>query len=106
VKALFSEAFIKSLKKHSSLKNVIQKKVDMILSHPLALGEPLKGNFRGYYSCPVKKNFLIIYLYCKICRKKGDDTVVFCDDCHTSADETIKFIELGPHDKAYKPNLQ
>lgn len=102
MKALFSDAFIRSLKKHSSLKNAIQKKVDMIIEHPIALGEPLKGNFRGYYSCPVKKNFLIIYLYCSICRKKGDDDIVLCKDCRTSADETIKFIELGPHDNAYK----
>ena len=102
MKAVFSEAFIKSLKKHSSLKKVIQKKVDMILEHPLAMGEPLKGGFRGYYSCPVKKNFLIIYLYCKACRKKADDTVVLCSDCSACPDEIIKFIDLGPHDRAYK----
>ncbi len=51
------------LQKHASLKKSAQKKVDMIIEHPLTIGEPLKGNFRGYYSCPVKKNFLIIYLY-------------------------------------------
>jgi mRNA-degrading endonuclease YafQ of YafQ-DinJ toxin-antitoxin module len=48
----------------------------MIIESPIRLGEPLKGNLRGYYSCSVRKNFLIIYLYCKICRKKGDDEVV------------------------------
>jgi len=73
----------------------------MILEHPIALGEPLKGNLRGYYSCPVKKGFLILFLYCKICRKKGDDDIVLCDDCLDCNDNTIKFIELGPHDKAY-----
>ena len=70
MKVLFGEQFAKSLKKHSSIKRLIQKKVDMIIKHPVQLGEPLKGNFRGYYTCPVKKNFLIIYLYCYLAVKK------------------------------------
>ena len=99
---LFSDIFVKSLKKYQSLKKAIKLKVDMIAENPIALGEPLKGNFRGYYSCPVRKNFLIIYIYCKICRKKGDDKIVLCDDCNTCSDDTIKFINLGPHDYTYK----
>jgi len=102
MKVLFSDAFVDSLKKHASIKKVVQKKVDMIIQNPVALGEPLKGNFRGYYSSPVKKNFLIIYLYCGICRKKADDGIVRCGDCRNFSDETIKFIDLGPHDKAYQ----
>ena len=101
MEVLFSDAFVRSLKKHSSIKKAIQNKVDMIVRNPIGLGEPLKGAFRGYYSCPVKKNFIIIYLYCKICRKKGDSTIVLCDDCINCADETLRFVELGPHDKAY-----
>ena len=99
---LFSPEFKKSLSKHSSIKKIVKNKVDMIIENPVELGEPLNGNFRGYYSCPVKKNFLIIYLYCKLCRKKGDDRVVLCNDCKECFDDTIKFVELGPHDKAYK----
>jgi addiction module RelE/StbE family toxin len=102
VRALFSDSFVKSLKKHASLKKVVQNKVDMIIADPIALGEPLKGNFRGYYSCPVKKNFLIVYLYCYICRRKGDDEIVGCGDCPECADETLKFVDIGPHDKVYE----
>jgi len=101
MKIFFSDAFNISLKKYSSLKKSIKKKVDMIIEHPIVLGEPLKGNLRGYYSCPVKKNFLVIFLYCKICRKKGDDEIVLCKDCKACTDDTIKFIDLGPHDQAY-----
>ncbi len=101
MEVLFSDAFVSSLNKHISIKKAIQNKVDMIVRNPIGLGEPLKGTFRGYYSCPVKKNFLVIYLYCKICRKKGDSTIVLCDDCIKCADETLRFVELGPHDKAY-----
>ena len=99
---LFSDEFKKSVKKHSSIKKQMQKKVDMIIENPIAFGEPLKGNFRGFYSCPVKKNFLIIFLYCDICRKKGDDSIVLYNDCYQCSDETIKFIALGPYDKTYQ----
>ena len=102
MEVLFSDAFVKSLRKHSSLKKSIKKKVDMIIENPLALGEPLKGNLRGYYSCPVKKNFLIIYLYCWICRKKGDDQIVLCSDCHKCSEDTIKFVDLAPYDRVYR----
>ena len=102
MKVVFSDIFVESLKKHSAIKKALQNKVDMIIQSPVALGEPLKGNFRGYYSCPVKKNFLIIYLFCKVCRAKGDDNIVLCHDCSKCADETIKFVGLGPQDKAYE----
>jgi mRNA-degrading endonuclease YafQ of YafQ-DinJ toxin-antitoxin module len=101
MEVLFSDAFVRSLRKHSSIKKAIQNNAYMIAGNPIGMGEPLKGAFRGYCSCPVKKNFLLIYLYCKICRKKGDNTIVLCDDCINCADETLKFVELGPHDKAY-----
>jgi len=102
MEVLFSDVFVKSLKKHSSVKKAIQKKADMIIENPIALGEPLKGNFRGYCSSPVKKNFLIIFLYCKVCRAKGDDKIVLCHDCLKCKDETVKFVDMGPHDEAYK----
>ncbi len=92
--AVFGDVFIKSLKKHAAIKKTVQKKVDMILTDPIGQGEPLRGNFRGYYSCTVKKNFLIIYLFCRLCRGKKDDGVVRCSDCRECPDETIKFIAL------------
>lgn len=101
---LFTPEFKKSLIKHQSIKKAVKNKVDMIVENPIGLGEPLKGNFRGYYSYPVKKNFLIIFLYCKSCRKKGDHKIVLCHKCDKYSDETIKFIDLGPHDKVYKKN--
>jgi mRNA-degrading endonuclease YafQ of YafQ-DinJ toxin-antitoxin module len=99
---LFSESFLRSLKKHSSLREAIKRKVDMIIQSPVSLGEPLKGNFRGYYSTSVKKNFLIIFSYCNSCRKKGDDKIILCSDCLKYSNDTLKFIEIGPHDRVYK----
>ena len=99
---LFSESFLRSLKKNSSLRETIRRKVDMIIQNPVSLGEPLKGNFRGYYSASVKKNFLIIFLYCNSCRKKGEDEIVLCSDCLECNDDTLKFVEIGPNDEVYK----
>ncbi len=97
----FEKAFLKAVKKHASIKKQVKQKVDMIIENPVAFGEPLKGNWQGFYSCPVKRNFIIIYLYCEICQKKGDDVVVACSECHDTPDQTIKFVLLGPHDEAY-----
>jgi addiction module RelE/StbE family toxin len=101
METLFEDAFRKAVRKHSSVRKQVQRKVEMIIEQPLAMGEPLKGNYRGFYSCPVRKNFIIIYLYCKACRAKGDDAHVACSDCGERDDETLKFVLLGPHDEAY-----
>ena len=101
MEAIFEKAFLNSLTKHAAIKKQVKKKVDMIIYNPVAVGEPLKGNWQGFYSCPVKRNFIIIYLYCDVCRKKGDDSVVACSDCSNTENQTIKFVLLGPHDKAY-----
>ena len=101
MKAEFEKAFLESVKKHAGMKKQIEQKVCQIMKHPVELGEPLKGNLRGFYSSFVKRNFIIIYLYCAACRKKGDDEFVACSDCSVTPDETIKFVLLGPHNEAY-----
>jgi mRNA-degrading endonuclease YafQ of YafQ-DinJ toxin-antitoxin module len=97
----FEKAFLKALKKHASIKKAVKNKVDLIVQNPIAYGEPLKGNWQGFYSSPVKRNFIIIFLYCEVCRKKRDNLVVDCADCEQTKDKTIKFILLGPHDSTY-----
>jgi len=97
----YSDQFIKSLKKFSSIKKRILNKIDKITQNPL-MGEPLKYDLRGLYSMPVAKNFIIIYSYCKICRKKGDDQIILCHDCNNIIDETVRFFDVGPHDEVYK----
>ena len=102
MKVLFSESFLKSLKKHSSLKEEIKRKVDKIIESPISLPEPLKGNIRGFYSTSVKKNFLKIFMYCYTCRKTDDDKIILCSDCFKCIDDTLKFLEIGPHVSVYK----
>lgn len=97
----YSDEFIKSLKKFSSVRKRIVNKIDKILQHPLT-GEPLKYDLRGLLSVPVAKNFVIVYSYCRICRKRGDDKILRCHDCSDMIDETVRFFDVGPHDKAYE----
>ncbi len=101
MEARFEKAFVKALKKHAAIKKQVEAKVKQIMAHPIEMGEPLKGNFRGFYSCPVKRNFILIYLYCEVCRKKGDDAFVLCSDCTDCPDATLKFMLMGPHDQTY-----
>ena len=60
MEAKFEKAFLKTVKKHAGIKKQIEQKVRQIIKHPVEMGEPLKGTFRGFYSCPVKRNFIII----------------------------------------------
>ena len=97
----YSDQFVKSLRKFASIRKRIVNKIDQIIQDPL-MGEPLKYDLRGLYSAPVAKNFLIIYSYCKTCRKKGEDKILLCDDCSDMQAETVRFFDLGPHDRVYK----
>jgi len=97
----YSDDFIKSIKKFSSIKKRILNKIDKLIDDPL-MGEPLKYDLRGLYSVPVARHFIIVYAYCGMCRKKGDDQIVCCHDCNSVPDETIRFFDVGPHDSIYK----
>jgi len=52
----------------------------------------------------VAKNFVIIYSYCSVCRKKEDDKILLCHDCNLMSDETLRFFDVGPHDIVYGIN--
>jgi len=86
----YSDQFVKSLKRFASIRKRIVNKVDKIIRDPL-MGDPLKYDPRGLYSVPVAKNFLIIYTYCKLCRRKSDDKVLLCHDCADMQEETVRF---------------
>ncbi len=101
MKEKFENTFLKGVRKHAGIKKQIEQKVLQIMEQPVEFGEPLKGNFRGFYSCAVKRNLIIIYLYCAACRKKGDAEFVACSDCSNTSDDTIKFVLLGPYDEVY-----
>lgn len=96
--------FINALKKYSSIKTSVEKKIEALLKSPLGYGEPLKYNLEGLSSCTVKRNFLIIYVYCRECRIKNYQIINACSDCNETPDDVIKVLTIAPHDMAYKIN--
>ncbi len=101
VEARFTFEFAKALEKYSNVKKSAQNKIDILLQNPLGFGEPLKYDLEGLSSCPVKKGFIIVYVYCRECRIRGYNRINNCKDCEHTPDEVIKFVTIGPHDKAY-----
>lgn len=101
---IYLPEFVKSLQKYPSLKSSVEKKIKSLLQNPLGYGEPLKYDLEGLSSCVVKRNFIIIYVYCRECRIKNYKSINACLDCNTRPDDTIKFLTIGPHDLAYKFN--
>ena len=100
--AKYLPEFVEALRKYSNIKSSAKNKIESLLNNPLGYGEPLKGALEGLCSCPVKKNFMIIYVYCRECRIKNYQSINGCRDCAQTPDEVIKFLTIGPHDLAYK----
>jgi len=46
----------------------------------------------------VDRNFRIIFVICEECRRIPECEYCFCDN---RSDETIVFLTVGPHDRAY-----
>ncbi len=94
--------FREAIRKYSSIKKSAKKKIEALLENPLQFGEPLKHELEGLSSLPVKKNFIIIYVYCRECRIKNYQELNACKDCNETPDEVVKFLTIAPHDIAYK----
>ena len=94
--------FKRALQKYASVKEDVEKKIQILLQNPLSFGEPLKYELTGLSSCPIKRNFILIYVYCRECRIKGYQEINACADCAETPDETVKILTFAPHDLAYK----
>lgn len=62
----------------------------------------MKGEFAWLLQLPAKEELPDHLPLLLDMQKKAEDKVVRCNDCPQCADDTIKFIELGPNDKAYQ----
>lgn len=100
--ARYLPEFISSLEKYSNIKKNAKKRIENLLKNPLGFGEPLRYSLEGLSSCPVRKNFILIYVYCRECRIKGYQRINACVDCEQTSDEIVKFLTIGPHNLAYK----
>jgi len=101
--SVFSDRFIRNLKRYAGLRKQIKRRVDQVISNPYVTSETLgdvsgKLNLRGCRSVRVDRNFRIIFVLCEECRRIPECGYCYCDDL---PDKTIVFLTVGPHDRAY-----
>ena len=102
-KGIYEKQFMKNLKRYASLKKQIRRSAVRVLFDPYYNTERLedisgKLNLVGCRSMRVDRNFRIIFVICEECRKIPKCEYCFCEDL---PDETVVFLTVGPHDKAY-----
>lgn len=100
--ARYLPEFVRAIKKYSNARKSAKGIIEKLLRNPLGFGEPLRHSLQGLSSCPVKRNFIMIYVYCRECRLKNYQTINACHDCAETPDEVVKFLTIGPHDLAYR----
>jgi hypothetical protein len=81
----------------------IQRRIERILANQYANTErldhiPGRLNLRGCRSGRVDRNFRIVFVICEECRP-----IVECEYCLCEGfeDQTVVFLTVGPHDRAY-----
>lgn len=101
--AVYEKRFVKNLTRYSSLRQQIRRCVDRVMKDPYAQTEFLgdvsgKLNLKGCRSTRIDRNFRIIFVTCEECRQIPRCEYCFCENL---PDNTIVFLTVGPHDKAY-----
>ncbi len=101
--AVYEKLFIHNLNCYASIRQSIKRRVDRILSNPYYNTEILddvtgKLNLIGCRSARIDRNFRIIFVICEECRNIAECEYCFCENL---LDQTVVFLTVGPHDKAY-----
>lgn len=99
----YEERFVRNLRRYSSIRQNIKRRVERVLSDPYQNTEDLvdvsgKLNLRGCRSARIDRNFRIIFVICEECRNIPECEYCFCNDL---PDKTVIFLTVGPHDRAY-----
>jgi len=101
--AAYEKMFVRNLRRYSSKRQPIKRRVDRILINPYYNTESLadisgKLNLIGCRSARIDRSFRIIFIVCEECRKIQECEFCFCDNL---PEKTVVFLTVGPHDKAY-----
>ena len=101
--AIYEERFVHNLARYSSLRQRIRRRVEQIINDPYSRTERLRqvhGGFdlRGYRSARVDRNFRVIFLICQEYRHFQGRQYPRCEG---QDNETVVFLTVGPHDRAY-----
>lgn len=100
---VYEELFVNNLRRYASQRDRIKKRIDRLVENPYANSEYLSDasgrlDLRGCRSVRLDRNFRMIYVICEECRRIPACQFCFCEDV---PDQTIVFLTVGPHDKAY-----
>ncbi len=99
----YTARYIKHYRALPSLRSRIDKIEERVLADPYARTERLIHkhgfNLKGGRSAHVGQNFRIIFVICEECRQEPACEYCFCEGL---ADQTVVFLTVGPHEKAYK----
>jgi Txe/YoeB family toxin of Txe-Axe toxin-antitoxin module len=101
--AQYEDSFIKDLGRYKSLRKRIERRVGEILADPYANTECLGWrpgglDLRGCRSARINRNLRIIFVICEECRSIEACQFCFCEGL---ADQTVVFLLVRPHQKAY-----
>jgi Txe/YoeB family toxin of Txe-Axe toxin-antitoxin module len=99
----FEGRFVRNQRRYRSLRRQIQRRVDQVLNDPHTgterLGRIPGGlDLRGCRSVRVTRNLRILFVICEECRQVLECRFCFCEGL---PDETVVFLTVGPHEKAY-----
>lgn len=99
----YSRKFSTNLQHYAAMRQPIKRRVERILQAPYhnteALADSSRGvNLVGCRSARVDRNFRIVFVICEECRQILACEYCQCDDL---ADQTVVFLTVGPHDRAY-----
>ena len=102
-----TSSFVESYKRYKNLQNRIDKKADQIMKNPYHNTEVLgkqEGDLRGLRSARIGRNFRIIFGVCEECRAKRfhEKNILFCKHCEDKEDESVVFLTVGTHKRAYQ----
>ncbi len=101
--AVYEQRFVENLKRYAGIRDKVKRRVTRLLRDPYVNTELLadvsgKLNLRGCRSARVDRNFRLIYVICGECRYIPECVFCFCENLD---DNTIVFLTVGPHDRAY-----
>lgn len=97
---IYVHVFQKRVKQYSSYKKQIKKHVLDILQKPYLGTEALQRELKGLRSIRITRNFRIIFAVSEEIKKIPYALDTFPQFC-TYPDDTVVFITVGPHEKAY-----
>lgn len=100
---VYEDRFVRNLRRYASIRQSVKRRIERILDNPYHNTEFLgdvsgKLNLAGCRTARIDRNFRIIFVICEECRNIRDCEFCFCENL---PDETIVFLTVGPHDKAY-----